>query len=62
MQARIHEVIDREGIDSITVADVCTIPQPFLGLKTEYKQTNISEKTSIIGMLTYIHKNIITNL
>ena len=39
MRARIHEAVDREGIDSITVADVCTIPQPFLGLETEYKQT-----------------------
>ena len=38
MKNRIHEALDTEGIDSVTIADVCTIPQPFLGLETEYKQ------------------------
>ena len=39
MQATIQDKLHREDISSIVVNDLCAVPQPFLGLETEYKQT-----------------------
>ena len=39
MQATIQDELHREDISSIVVNDLCAVPQPFLGLETEYKQT-----------------------
>ena len=52
MQARIQEALHREDINSIAVDDLCPVPQPFLGLETEYKQTKyFKEKLQLLVSL-----------